>query len=192
VTLDDLDVDGLHAILRNPNSTVVLGKKRDFRAYDINIEFDDDALYRIAELAYQEHTGARGLVSVVDRMLIKFEKSLPDTQIREFRVTRQVVENPPVELEKMLRQYYIRNFQKRFLAANGIVITFTDGALNLLEKQARTLGINLEMVCSDLLREYEYGLKLLGAEQFTVDEAIARDPKARLEELIKKAYSKKA
>jgi len=191
VALDDLDVDGLHAILRNPNSTVILGKKRDFRAYDINIEFDDDALYRIAELAYQEHTGARGLVSVVDRMLIKFEKSLPDTQIREFRVTRAVVENPEQELEKLLNQYYVRIFQRRFLATNGIVITFTDSALRQLQKQAKAQGTNLDKVCSDMLREYEFGLKLLGTEQFTVDEAIVRDPKNRLEELIKKAYSKK-
>ncbi len=191
VTLNDLDIDGLYQILKNPNSTVVLGKKRDFKAYGIDIHFDDAALRRIAEMAFAEHTGARGLVSVMDRILLKFEKMLPDTDIKEFTVTEAVVEHPEEELEKILTQYYVKKFQKRFLSNNGIVITFTEGALQLLRQQAHKEGKNLEQVCSELLRDYEYGLRLLGADSFTVDEEIVQDPKKRLEELIKQTYGKK-
>lgn len=191
VTLNDLDVEGLYHILKNPNSTVILGKKRDFKAYGIELEFEDEALRRIAEMAHEEHTGARGLVSVVDRILLRFEKLLPDTDIKELRVTREMVDDPERELQKLLTSFYIKKFQKRFLTTNGIVITFTPGAVELLAQQARENGKNFEQVCNDMLRDYEYGLRLLGCDQFTVDEEIVRNPKERLEELIRAAYDKK-
>ncbi|HNS73523.1 MAG TPA: AAA family ATPase, partial [bacterium] len=191
VTLNDLDVEGLYRILKNPNSTVIQGKKRDFRAYDIHIEFEDEALRRIAEMAFEEHTGARGLVSVVDRLLLKFEKSLPDTSLSEFTVTAALVEDPQSELDRILTQHYLKAFQKRFLANNGIVITFTGEALALLRQKAAETGTNLEEVSNDLLHDYEYGLRLLGCDSFTVDGEIVRDPKSRLEEMIKQSYSKK-
>ncbi len=52
VSLNSLDIEGLYQILKSPNSAVILGKKRDFQAYGIKIEFDDRALRRIAELAF--------------------------------------------------------------------------------------------------------------------------------------------
>ncbi len=191
VSLNELDVDGLYNILKNPNSTVILGKKRDFNAYDIDIQFEDEALRRIAEMAHNEHTGARGLVSVVDRALLKYEKMLPDTDIKELVITRDVIEKPATELAKLLTNHYIKKFQKRFLATNGIVITFTDEAVARLNEQALQSGKTLEQVCNDLLRDYEYGLRLLNWEEFSVDLEIVNNPKERLEELIKKAYEKK-
>ena len=190
VTLNDLDIEGLYQILKNPNSTVILGKKRDFKAYDVRIEFEDEALRRVAEMAHEEHTGARGLVSVVDRLLLKFEKNLPDTSVAEFHVCAELVDNPQAELDRILTQHYLKAFQKRFLASNGIVITFTGEALDLLRARAVETGTNLEQVCTDLLRDYEYGLRLLGCDHFTVDAEIVRNPKARLEELIKQTYGK--
>ena len=69
--------------LRNPNNPIVLGKKKDFKSYDIDIEFEDEALYDLAAKAYEEKTGARGLVSAVEKVLLKFEKKLPSTDIHE-------------------------------------------------------------------------------------------------------------
>ena len=169
VTLNDLDIEGLYQILKNPNSTVILGKKRDFKAYGIDVDFSDKALYRVAELANEEHTGARGLVSVVDRALLKYEKVLPDTTIEKFTVNDDMIENPLPELEKIMTNFYIKSFQKRFLATNGIVIIFTEEAVQLLNEQAKKDGRNLEEECANLLRDYEYGLKLLKCDEFTVD-----------------------
>jgi ATP-dependent Clp protease ATP-binding subunit ClpX len=191
VTLNDLDIEGLHAIMKNPNSTVIQGKKRDFAAYDIAIDFDDEALLKIAEMAFEEHTGARGLLSVVDRALIKFEKILPDTDIKEFMVTKSVIENPAQELKQLVSNYYIKKFQKRFLASNGVVLTFTPGALQLLNVMVGEHGDNLEDVCATLFKDYEYGLRLLANDQFTIDEQTVRYPKQRLEVLIKNSYEKK-
>jgi len=98
-----LEVDDLYAILKNPNNPIILGKKKDFKSYGIDIQFEDEALYELAVKAYEEKTGARGLVSAVEKVLIKFEKRLPSTDIRKFVVTQAVVEDPRRELEGLLR-----------------------------------------------------------------------------------------
>jgi endopeptidase Clp ATP-binding regulatory subunit ClpX len=98
-----LEIDDLHAILKNPNNPITLGKKKDFKSYGIDIQFEEEALYELAVKAYEEKTGARGLVSAVEKVLLKFEKRLPSTDIHQFVVTRAVVENPERELEHLLQ-----------------------------------------------------------------------------------------
>ncbi|MFB3887599.1 MAG: AAA family ATPase [Thermodesulfobacteriota bacterium] len=100
---EKLEIDDLYAILRNPNNPIILGKKKDFKSYGIDIQFEEEALYELAVMAYEEKTGARGLVSAVEKVLIKFEKRLPSTDIRKFVVTREVVENPERELQQLLQ-----------------------------------------------------------------------------------------
>jgi endopeptidase Clp ATP-binding regulatory subunit ClpX len=100
---EKLEVDDLYAILKNPNNPIILGKKKDFKSYAIDIQFEDEALYELAMKAYEEKTGARGLVSAVEKILIKFEKRLPSTDIRKFVVTRAVAEDPERELKRLLR-----------------------------------------------------------------------------------------
>ncbi|OGP57804.1 MAG: ATPase [Deltaproteobacteria bacterium RBG_13_52_11b] len=103
VVFEKLDVQDLYAILKNPNNPIILGKKKDFKSYGIDVQFEDEALYALAVKAYEEKTGARGLVSAIEKVLLKFEKRLPSTRIREFVVTPVVVENPREELERLLR-----------------------------------------------------------------------------------------
>jgi endopeptidase Clp ATP-binding regulatory subunit ClpX len=100
---EKLEIDDLYAILKNPNNPIILGKKKDFKSYGIDIQFEEEALYELAVKAYEEKIGARGLVSAVEKVLIKFEKRLPSTDIRKFVVTRAVVENPEQELERLLQ-----------------------------------------------------------------------------------------
>ena len=100
---EKLEIDDLYAILKNPNNPIILGKKKDFKSYGIDIHFEEEALYELAVKAYEEKTGARGLVSAVEKVLIKFEKRLPSTDIRRFVVTRAVAEHPDRELERLLQ-----------------------------------------------------------------------------------------
>jgi ATP-dependent Clp protease ATP-binding subunit ClpX len=100
---EKLEVDDLYAILKNPNNPIILGKKKDFKSYGIDIQFEDEALYQLAVKASEEKIGARGLVSAVEKVLIKFEKRLPSTDIRKLVVTRTVVENPEQELIRLLQ-----------------------------------------------------------------------------------------
>ena len=75
-----------------------MSKRQDFRAYGIDIKFEDGALVKIAELAATEKTGARGLVSAMEKVLIPFEKNLPSTDIKQLLVTPELVDDPAGEL----------------------------------------------------------------------------------------------
>lgn len=115
--LEELTADDLYEILKNPNNPIIISKKRDFRAYGIEIKFEDEALRLLAVRAAQERTGARGLVSVIEKALIQFEKRLPSTDIKEFLVTPEVVENPEKELARLLAEPDNPELQARFEAA---------------------------------------------------------------------------
>ncbi|MBF0467604.1 MAG: AAA family ATPase [Desulfamplus sp.] len=100
--LEKLSENDLYDILRMPNNPVILGKRLDFKAYGIDIVFTDDSLKLLAARAFHENTGARGLVSAVEDVLISFEEHLPSSDIKRLTVTQKLVENPAEYLEKIL------------------------------------------------------------------------------------------
>ncbi|RJR43352.1 MAG: AAA family ATPase [Deltaproteobacteria bacterium] len=116
--LDELTAGDLYEILRNPNNPIITSKKRDFKAYGIDIKFEDEALKLLAQRAALEKTGARGLVSVIERTLIQFEKRLPSTDITELVVTPEMVARPDEELETMLAQPDAPDYRERFQRAS--------------------------------------------------------------------------
>ena len=99
--LSALDENDLYTILNNPSNPIVIGKKLDFAAYGIDIKFAAEALRLLAREAHAENTGARGLVSAVERALLPFETRLPSTGIRKFPVTVDVIQNPRAALERL-------------------------------------------------------------------------------------------
>jgi endopeptidase Clp ATP-binding regulatory subunit ClpX len=99
---EHLTEEDLYQILKNPNNPIMLGKKLDFAAYGIAVKFEDAFLRRMAELAFAEGTGARGLVSVIEKALLDFEKALPSSAAPQFPVTLDVVTSPGPTLERLL------------------------------------------------------------------------------------------
>jgi ATP-dependent Clp protease ATP-binding subunit ClpX len=89
-----LTKDDLLAILTNPNNPITLGKKMDFGAYGIEIKFHREALRAIARQAYDENTGARGLVSAVEAALLLFEQKMPSTRVWRLAITPELLEAP--------------------------------------------------------------------------------------------------
>ncbi|MCU0590405.1 MAG: AAA family ATPase [Desulfobacterales bacterium] len=98
---DPLGQEDLYQILKNPNNPIVLGKKLDFSAYGIQIKFEDAFLRRMAELAFAENTGARGLVSVIEKALLDFERALPSSAVKQFGVTLEALTDPAGMLQRM-------------------------------------------------------------------------------------------
>ena len=89
-------------ILQGLNSSVVLGKKQDFNSYGIKLQFEQEAYEAIARKAVVEKTGARGLLSVMESVLIGFEKNLPSTSLQYLVVSAEIVNNPEKTLAKLL------------------------------------------------------------------------------------------
>jgi endopeptidase Clp ATP-binding regulatory subunit ClpX len=110
-TLSEAD---LFDILKNPNNPIILGKKLDFAAYGIDIKFHEDALRLLAGNAFEENTGARGLVSAVERALLPFERHLPSTGLRKFPVTAEVTEEPRRALNRLLADVHSPEIARTF------------------------------------------------------------------------------
>lgn len=114
--LERLTKDDLHDILRNPNNPVILAKKQDFAAYGIRAKFDDGALRYLAEMAFAENTGARGLVSAIERALLPLERRLPSTPLRHLPVTEAMARNPEAALAEMEQPEREAEIKSRFEA----------------------------------------------------------------------------
>lgn len=114
--LERLTESDLHDILRNPNNPVILAKKQDFAAYGIDAVFDDDALRYLAQMAFQENTGARGLVSAIERALLPLERRLPSTTLRYLPVTEAVVREPERALAAMCDEGMASDIEAQFHA----------------------------------------------------------------------------
>ncbi|MBN2032951.1 MAG: AAA family ATPase, partial [Deltaproteobacteria bacterium] len=102
VVFDELTKEDLVEILKNPNNPITLSKRMDFKAYDIVVRFEEEALVKIAEMAAKEKTGARALVSAIEKVLLLFEKQLPSTTIKRFLVTPELVDDPEKELKALV------------------------------------------------------------------------------------------
>jgi len=188
--LNPLLVDDLYAILANPNCSVIVGKQRDFKSYGIDVTFTDDSLRRMAELASEEQTGARSLVGVAERTLLKFEKTLPSREeITAFTVDASVVDNPVEGLNRLLGEQQVTTFRASFEKAYGITITFEDGVLAYLTKQAEGEGVSVDALCEQLFGDYGHGLKLLGKDTFAITLEAAEKPKEHLDYLVKTFYN---
>jgi len=101
---EKLSEEDLFAILKNPNNPVILSKKLDFKAYGIDVKFDVSALRAMARLACKEGTGARALVSVIEKALLKFEKRLPSTDVKKLPITKDVVNDPSKALQEIVSE----------------------------------------------------------------------------------------
>ncbi|MCP4130707.1 MAG: AAA domain-containing protein [bacterium] len=190
VVLNSLDVAGLYKILKNEYSTVVLGKKLDFKSYDIDLEFADDALQIFAEKAYLEKTGARGLLSVFEKALIKFEKSLPSTNVKKLLVDKELIENPAPLLHKMLLEDGIQTFQKEFMVKHGIFLEFRQDAIDEIDRRAQEENIKVSKLCNDLFHDYFHGIRLINLESFTITKDAVDNPEDFLNNFIKESYKK--
>lgn len=98
-----LDTEDLFAVLRRSESSLVRQYERAFSAYGIRVVFRDDALRRLAELAASEHTGARGLMTICERVFRDIKFRLPSTRVKRLVVTAAIVDNPRRGLARLLR-----------------------------------------------------------------------------------------
>ena len=102
-TLEDLDIEALVKILREPKNALVKQYARLFDLEDVTLTFTDDALEAIAKRAIERKTGARGLRSIVEGLLLDTMFDIPtESDIAEVVVDKDVVEGrkDPVRVMK--------------------------------------------------------------------------------------------
>ena len=79
-TLDDLDEKSLIKILLEPKNSLVKQYKELFKLEGAKLSFKDNAIKEIAQKAMRKKTGARGLRSILENILLKTMFELPDKE----------------------------------------------------------------------------------------------------------------
>ena len=173
VVLDKLSKEDLYRILKQSEGSVIKQYQASFRAFGIDVLFADDGLHAIAEQASLENTGARGLLTICERVLREFKYELPGSGLRQFVVTRAVVEHPGDELQRILNEpeyeqrqvlrQFVREYERRFAEKHGLQITVADDAVAEIVNRARAGNKCVADLCHELFKDYQFGLKLINA-----------------------------
>ena len=97
-TLNMLDEDALVTILKEPKNALVKQYKKLFDIEDVELEFEDDALREIAKKAIDRNTGARGLRSIVENIMMDTMYEIPSEEnVEKVVVTKEAVINDDVQ-----------------------------------------------------------------------------------------------
>jgi endopeptidase Clp ATP-binding regulatory subunit ClpX len=205
VVLDKLATEDLYRILKNSAGSVVKQYEASFRAFGIDVIFSDSGLRLIAEKATQENTGARGLLTVCERVLREFKYELPSSTIRQFVVTRELVDNPAGELKRIeqepayeqrqVKRQCVREYERKFAERHNLKITFADDAIEELIERSVTADKSVSDLCNELFKDYQFGLNLIrtnsGQTEFIIPRAAIENPDKFLSDWVVNSYPHK-
>jgi endopeptidase Clp ATP-binding regulatory subunit ClpX len=204
VVLDKLSIDDLYNILKQSEGSVIRQYESSFRAFGIDVLFSDEGLRSIAEHAAEENTGARGLLTVCERALRGFKYELPSSPVRQFIVTRELVEQPEAELQRILHEpeyeqrelmrQFIHDFQRRFHQRHKTQIKLADDAIEEIVDRALGSHKSVSDLCTELFKDYQFGLNLIkkntGQTEFAIPKAALADPDKFLSDWVVSSYRK--
>jgi hypothetical protein len=202
VVCQPLSVEDLFTILKSSEGSIIRQYEQTFGAYGIEVFFSDSGLRQIAELAQPEGTGARGLMTVCERVLRDFKYELPSTSVRRFVVTKELVENPTVALESLLIEHkqhenavvrgLVFEFADRFKETHGLKIQFTEAAADALINMASDQHLVVRDFCAAHFKDFQFGLKLVaqntGQQEFKLDVDAVKAPDKTLSQWVVERY----
>lgn len=103
-TLDPLDEKALIQILTEPKNALIKQYQRKFEFDNINLKFTDSALSAIAQQAHKRKVGARGLMMILEEVLLDSMYVLPsESSVNEIVVTREMIERKVPVFEVVTR-----------------------------------------------------------------------------------------
>lgn len=99
VSLNSLSIDTLVRILKEPKNAIVKQYKKLFEYDDVNLEFKDEALHKIASKAMNHNTGARGLRNIVEDLLLDVMYDIPSKKnVDKIIVNEDSIESKNIEI----------------------------------------------------------------------------------------------
>ena len=93
VTLEDLNKDALVRIIKEPKNAILKQYKKLFEMDGVELEIEEDAIMRVAELAIERKTGARGLRSILEHIMTDVMYEIPSRDdIQKVIITRGTID----------------------------------------------------------------------------------------------------
>jgi endopeptidase Clp ATP-binding regulatory subunit ClpX len=202
VVCEDLDADDLFNIMKYSEGSLLRQYERAFRAYGIEISFEDEALRLLSEAAAKEKTGARGLLTVFEKLFRDYKYYLAGSGLTQLRVTAALVREPQRvldrlrleghKLEAQMLETGARQFADKFSSDHGLELVFDEGAIRRLVERAQAERMNMSDLCAHLFKDYQFGLNLIkkntGRAEFVLDAGAIDAPDKFLSELVVASY----
>ena len=108
VSLEGLDKEAMVRILKEPKNALIKQYKKLFKMDNVDLEFDEDAIEEIAVKAMERKTGARGLRSILENIMMDVMYNIPsDSSITKCTITKDCVlgkSEPLVEYKVKLKE----------------------------------------------------------------------------------------
>ncbi len=202
VVCEDLDADDLYKIMKFSEGSILRQYERAFRAYGIEISFEDDALRLLAEAAAREKTGARGLLTVFEKLFRDYKYYLAGSGLSQLRVSADLVREPKQVLDRLMAEGHkhetraleanARQFTDKFKREHGLEMVFDDAAIQRLIERAQVERMTMAELCAHLFKDYQFGLSLIskntGQKKFLLDAAAVDAPDKFLSDLVVQSY----
>ena len=202
VVCHTLGVDDLFQILKSSEGSIIRQYEQSFGAYGIEVLFQDDGLRRIAELAAEEKTGARGLMTVCERAFRDLKFELPSTQVKRFIVDAGLVDQPLARLQLLLAEQQkevramltevVHEFGRRFEESHGLKLVFDAAAADRLVAIAVEQGKTVRDLCTERFKDFQFGLKLVaqntGQREFVIGPEVVEAPDKLLSAWVVASY----
>ena len=202
VVCEDLDADDLFSIMKYSEGSLLRQYERAFRAYGIEISFEDEALRLLAEAAAKEKTGARGLLTVFEKLFRDYKYYLAGSGLSQLRVTAALVREPQRVLDRLMAEGHkleaqmleagARQFAEKFNREHGLEIVLDEAAVRRLVERAQTERMTMNDLCAHLFKDYQFGLNLVkkntGQTKFVINAGAVDEPDKFLSELVVQSY----
>src|SRR5947199_1163929 len=202
VVCEDLDADDLFKIMKYSEGSLLRQYERAFRAYGIQISFEDEALSLLAEAAAREKTGARGLLTAFEKWFRDYKYYIAGSGLSQLRVTTALVREPKrvldrlmVEghkLEAQMLEAWARQFAEKFSNEHGLEFVFDDGAVRRLVERAQAERMTMGDLCAHLFKDYQFGLGLIkkntGQTRFIINAEAVNAPDKFMSQMVVQSY----
>jgi len=204
IACDPLSERDLEEILLHSRGSILEQYREDFRGYGIEFDITREAVAEIARRAAREKTGARGLLTVLEKLFRDFKFELPSTSVRSFEVRKETVENPQATLKELIMSHSdsqrdvlrreIREFLERFNRTHGLELVFDESAVEALVEESLKTGRTIRGLCEEKFRDYQYGMKLVavktGNRRFVATREAVENPEKALSRWVMENYPK--
>ena len=112
--LNELTEQELIHVLTTPKNAIIKQYQKLLAIDGISLSFDDDALQTLAKKAYKRKTGARGLRAILEQIMLDVMYELPQNkEIKEYRITREIIESGDVKILNQLELTTRKNNRKK-------------------------------------------------------------------------------
>ena len=202
VACDALTATDLAAILTTSEGSILNQYRNDFRGYDMEFKITPEAIQSIANSAYHEKTGARGLMTVLERLFRDYKFQLPSSGITTFEVTTDTIANPQKELEELLLKYQhlkepalqadIGRFITEFKNKHDFTLEFDEEARALIIQESLKEDKTIRFICQEKFKDLQHGLKIIARNTqqkiFEITAATVNDPDKEISQWVIESF----